>query len=159
MNTVILGAGPVGCSIAWHLAVAGAKDVLVIDRASDFGGGSAPLATGGFRTQFSSEINIRLSLLSREKLRNFRDEVGADSGYVPSGYLFLARSQEALDDLRAANALQHRTGVPEARVIDAGEARDLNPIIEDDAILGGAFCPTDGFIRAGKILRGYGEDA
>src|SRR5882724_2027917 len=92
---VIIGAGPIGCSIAWHLARAGANDVLVVDRASDFGGGSAPLATGGFRTQFSSEINIRLSLLSREKLRRFADDVGVDSGYVPHGYLFLARTKEA----------------------------------------------------------------
>src|SRR5437763_1708551 len=98
---LIVGAGPIGSSIAWHLAAAGARDVLVVDRAPDFGGGSAPLATGGFRAQFSSEVNIRLSLLSREKLRRFADDVGVDSGYVPHGYLFLARSKEALRDLEA----------------------------------------------------------
>lgn len=158
-EVAIIGAGPIGCSVAWHLAAAGVRDVLVIDRAHDFGGGSAPLATGGFRVQFSSEINIRISLLSREKLRRFHDDVGVDSGYDPRGYLFLARSEAALDDLRAANRLQQSLGVTEARIISAGEARALNPAIGDDGIIGGAFCPTDGFIRAMKILRGYGEDA
>jgi sarcosine oxidase subunit beta len=158
-EVVIIGAGPIGCSIAWHLAAAGVRDVLVLDRAADFGGGSAPLATGGFRAQFSSEINIRLSLLSREKLRRFAADVGADSGYTPSGYLFLARGQAALDDLKAANVLQQRLGLIEARIIGAEEAREINPAVGDDAIVGGAFCPTDGFIRAMKIVRGYGEDA
>src|ERR1700682_1736230 len=159
VDVVIIGAGPIGTSTAWHLAAAGVHEVLVLYRPPDFGGGSAPLATGGFRAQFSSEINIRLSLLSREKLRRFGDEVGADSGYDPRGYLFLAQTSAALDDLKAANRLQQSLGVNEARIVTAAEAREINPVIGDDSILGGAFCPTDGFIRAMKILRGYGDDA
>jgi sarcosine oxidase subunit beta len=57
--------------------------------------------------------------------------------------------------LRLANELQHACGLVEARVIDAGEVRRINPAVEDDAIAGGTFCPTDGFIRAMKILGGY----
>jgi len=158
-RVVVIGAGVMGCSIAWHLASRGCNDVIVIDRGSELGSGSTPRATGGFRCQFNTAVNIRLSLLSREKLRRFRDEVGSDSGYAPHGYLFLARTDEAMGQLREANALQVRNGVTEARLISADEARDISPAFEDPSVIGGAFCPTDGFIVATKIMRGYADDA
>src|SRR6266568_2278564 len=102
---VIAGAGVIGASIAWHLSELGCRDVLVLDRAPALGGGSTPLATGGFRTQFSTEVNVRLSMLSREKLRRFPEEIGADSGYRPYGYLFLAASDATLSVLRDAQGV------------------------------------------------------
>ncbi len=158
-EVVIIGAGVIGASIAYHLARRGCRDVVVLDRESRPGGGSTSRATGGFRTQFGTEINIRLSLLSREKLLRFREETGVDPGYATSGYLFVARSQSVLSELRALNELQRSCGIEEARLISASEARLINPAITDETILGGAFCPTDGFIRAMEILRGYCEGA
>jgi len=158
-DIVIAGAGVIGSSAAYHLAKRGCRDILVIDRAHDFGEGSTLKATGGFRAQFDNETEVRLSLLSREKLRAFEDEIGVDSGYRPYGYLFLARSDEELAELRRTQAIQHAAGLTEARTVSADEARELSPAIEDDAIVGGTFCPTDGFIRAGKILRGYADAA
>lgn len=157
-DIVILGAGVVGSSIAYHLARRGC-DVLVVDRAADFGAGSTSRATGGYRAQFDSETNVRLSLLSREKLRTFEDETGVDPGYAPHGYLFLACNDEELIALREAQTVQHACGLHEARMIDAREARALNPRIGDASVIGGAFCPTDGFIRPMNILRGYAEAA
>jgi sarcosine oxidase, subunit beta len=154
-SVVIAGAGVIGASIAYHLASRGVRDVVVLDRGDALGAGSTPRATGGFRAQFATAADIALSLLSREKLRRFEDEIGVDSGYRPYGYLFIARSEQALAQLRLANELQHTCGLTEARVIDAEEVRAINPAVEDDAIVGGTFCPTDGFIRAMKILGGY----
>jgi sarcosine oxidase subunit beta len=158
-SVVIVGAGVIGASIAWHLAARGVRDVVVLDRGDELGAGSTLRATGGFRAQFATAADIALSLLSREKLIRFEDEIGVDSGYRPYGYLFIARSEQAMAQLRLANELQHACGLPEARVIDAEEVRAINPAVEDDAIVGGTFCPTDGFIRAMKILNGYAAAA
>jgi sarcosine oxidase subunit beta len=158
-SVVIIGAGVIGASIAYHLSARGVRDVVVLDRGEDFGSGSTPRATGGFRAQFSTAADIALSLLSREKLRRFEDEIGVDSGYRPYGYLFIARSEQAMAQLRMANELQQASGLIEARVIDAGEVRAVNPAVADDRIIGGTFCPTDGFIRAMKILNGYSAAA
>lgn len=158
-GVVIAGAGVIGASIAYHLVQRGMRDVVVLDRAGGLGGGSTAKATGGFRAQFASEIDVRLSLLAREELRRFEEETGVDSGYRPHGYLFLARSQEELDALRDAQAVQHACGLHEARMVTAAEARELNPAIGDVGVIGGAFCPTDGFIRPMNILRGYMEAA
>jgi sarcosine oxidase subunit beta len=158
-SVVIAGAGVIGASIAYHLSSRGVRDVVVLDRGNELGAGSTPLATGGFRAQFSTATDIALSLLSREKLRRFEEEIGVDSGYRPYGYLFIARSEQAMRQLRTANELQRACGLAEARVIGADEVRTINPAVEDDAIVGGTFCPTDGFIRAMKILGGYSAAA
>ena len=159
MSVLILGAGVIGSSIAWHLAKRGVRDVVVIDRAERLGEGSTGKATGGFRAQFDNETEVRLSLLSRSKLREFESEVGVDSGYRPHGYLFLACNDDELAQLRAAPAIQHTCGVTEARMIGAEEARALNPAVRDESIIGAAFCPSDGFIRPMSILNGYADAA
>jgi sarcosine oxidase subunit beta len=155
----IVGAGVLGTSVAYHLALRGCRDVLVLDRASDFGGGSTAKATGGFRAQFDNETEVRLSLLSREKLRVFEDETGVDSGYRPYGYLFVACNEAELAALRAAQTVQHACGLHEARMVTADDARALNPAIDDAMVIGGAFCPTDGFLRPMNLLRGYAAAA
>src|SRR4051794_34606063 len=89
---LILGGGVIGSSVAWHLARRGVRDVTVVDRGGELGAGSTGKATGGYRAQFDNETEVRLSLLARRKLIDFAAETGVDSGYLPSGYLFLASS-------------------------------------------------------------------
>ncbi len=157
-EVVIVGAGVMGASVAWHLASRGCRDVVVLDRAPAAGAGSTGRATGGFRTQFATEVNIRLALLSREKLLRFPEEVGADSGYRPYGYLFLAGDEEQMAALRSIRPLQHRLGVPVEEIGPEDVAR-LNPAVRTDGIPGGSFCAIDGFIRPLNILNGYTEAA
>ena len=154
----ILGGGVIGASVAHHLAIRG-HDVVVLDRAPLLGGGSTARATGGFRAQFDNETEVRLSLLSRTKLLAFEEETGTDSGYRQHGYLFLASDESDLAMLRDAQKVQHACGVSEARMVSADEARQLNPAIGDASVIGGAFCPTDGFLRPMNILRGYAAAA
>src|SRR5262249_15566401 len=112
-------------------------------------------ATGGFRAQYATEINVRLSLLARDKLRRFKDEVGADPGYRTAGYLWLASSERALAVLAAAREIQRKAGLDETRVLAPEEIGEIHPAVGRDGIAGGAFCPTDGFISARAILGGY----
>ncbi len=156
---VVVGAGVIGASVAWHLASRGARDVLVLDRAPGPAMGSTGAATGGFRAQFATAINVRLSLLSRSKLRRFRDEIGADPGYAPVGYLWIAEDDRALALLRDARRIQHEEGLSEATEIGVDEIARLQPAVVLDGIHGGAFCPSDGYIKPRAILVGYVEAA
>lgn len=153
-DVVVIGAGVVGASAAWRLAERGCR-VTVIDRAGGFGEGSTGRATGGYRAQFATEINVRLSLMAREALRSFEDLTGVDSGYRPCGYLLLTRSEAELASLLEAQALQHRLGLVEAVEVTVEEALRLNPALAPGSFSGGVFCPTDGFIRPLGILEGY----
>jgi glycine/D-amino acid oxidase-like deaminating enzyme len=158
-GVVIVGAGVMGASAAYHLAARGRRDVLVIDCGSAAGEGSTSRATGGFRAQYGTAINVRLSLLTRSKLRRFSDEVGGECGYVPAGYLWLASSAGVLKGLAEARALQHAEGLTEATGATPDEVALINPAIALDGILGGSFCPTDGFVHPLGILNGYLEAA
>lgn len=153
-DVVVIGAGVVGASAAWRLAERGCR-VTVIDRAGGFGQGSTGRATGGYRAQFATEINIRLSLMARETLRRFEELTGVDSGYRPYGYLLLTRAEAELASLLEAQVLQHRLGLVEAVEVTVDEALRLNPALAPGTFSGGVYCPTDGFIRPLCILEGY----
>jgi sarcosine oxidase subunit beta len=127
----------------------------VLEREAGPGRGSTGRATGGFRAQYGSEVNVRLSLLAREELLRFEQETGVDPGYDPRGYLWLARTPAQLEALRAAQAVQHAAGLHEACILDERGIRTVNPFIRADGFAGAAFCATDGYIRPLHLLRGY----
>jgi len=148
-----------GASVAYHLAQQGGRHILVLERYDRPGLGSTGKATGGFRAQFGSETHVRLSLMAREKLLRFRDETGVDPGYRPCGYLFMARTEAEIAPLRRAIAIQRTAGLREVHEVAIDEIRRIVPWVRADDLLGGAFCPIDGFIRPLEILRGYREAA
>ncbi|HJR17750.1 MAG TPA: FAD-dependent oxidoreductase, partial [Gemmatimonadales bacterium] len=154
-SAVIVGAGVMGASVAYHLTARGWRDVLLLDRCIGPGRGSTGAATGGFRAQYASAINVRLSLLARQKLRCFKDEIGIDPGYLPAGYLWLATAEPELDVLRAGLQVQWTEGLHEASEVSPDEIGRLNPALRPEAVIGGTFCPTDGFIAPHAVLNGY----
>ena len=154
-DVVVIGAGVMGASAAYHLAACGCRSVLVLEQRGRAGLGSTGKAMGGFRGQFATEVCVRLSLLAREKLLRFHDELGVDPGYRPVGYLFMARTPGQLETLRAAQTVQRRAGLDAVREVTPDDIRRLSPAVVSDRFIGGAFCPTDGYIAPLEILRGY----
>ncbi|MEO8514559.1 MAG: FAD-binding oxidoreductase [Ignavibacteria bacterium] len=154
-DVIIIGAGVIGSSIAYQLSCRGIKNTLVLDSGNAPGQGSTSKATGGFRSQFGSEMNIQLSLLARQKLLDFKDEHGIDPGYLQAGYLFLAQTNEEMKNLTLANSLQQKNGVKDAILVSSDDIRKLNPHINMQNITGGSFCRSDGFIEPMNILNGY----
>lgn len=154
-EVVILGAGIMGASAAWHLARRGVRGIVLLERGAAAGAGSTARATGGFRAQYATPINVRLSLLARAKLASFESDTGVDPGYAPHGYLWLASRERELAALADARRIQHASGLAEALPVTPDDIRRLNPAVSDAGLLGGAWCPTDGFIRPLDLLAGY----
>lgn len=154
-SVAVIGGGVIGASVAYHLARRGWRDVLVLDRSATPGEGSTGKATGGFRAQYATPINVQLSLLSRDKLRCFEEETGYDPGYLRAGYLWLASGERELELLRAAQNVQHQCGLGEATELNRDDIARLNPAVRLDDLIGGTFCPSDGFVQPLSLLGGY----
>ena len=156
-DAVIIGAGIMGCAIAHELAARGMTDVVVLERDS-IGRGATADAAGGIRQQFSTETNIRLATYSVRTWESFHDTFGLDIGLKQQGYLFLLTDAAQEPVFRENLALQQRLGVP-ARWVAPEEIREINPHVVIDDVLGGTFCPEDGWVDTYTATMGYAQAA
>src|SRR3954467_678266 len=136
-DVIIVGGGIVGSSIAYHLTAAGCRNVLVLERETHTGKGSTGKSMGGVRAQFSTPVNIQMSLYSIPFYAAFDNVMGHPAGYRPQGYLFMATTDAHVDYLRTNYARQVELGLKTARLITADEIRAMYPQLRSDDIVGG----------------------
>src|SRR5690242_15962116 len=105
-DVIIIGGGIVGSSIAYHLTLAGCRHVLVLEREAHQGKGSTGKSMGGVRAQFTTAVNIQMSLYSIPFYASFDERLGHPAGYRPQGYLFAATKAAHLDYLERNQRLQ-----------------------------------------------------
>ncbi len=151
---VIVGGGIIGVSIAYHLALHGARGIIVIEREMELGTGATSKATGGIRHQFSTPVNVRLSQVSSSHFAGFEAETGIDIGWRQHGYLFMATPGAEWDALQRSAALQVSLGVP-TRLVTPADMQGLVPQLRVDDLAGGTFCPIDGSANPTAALQGY----
>jgi sarcosine oxidase, subunit beta len=156
-EVVIIGAGIMGCSIAWHLAERGMTDVVVVERDA-IGRGATADAAGGIRLQFSTETNIRLSQISLDYWESFEERFDAAINFRQQGYLFLLTDESEVDVFKTNLALQQSLGVP-ARWVTPQEIADLNPAVVINDVIGGTFCPKDGWADTSTSTMGFAQAA
>ena len=130
---VVAGAGAAGASIAYHLALAGARDVVLADRGPIAGGATAK-AMGGVRQQFSTPAEVRLA----QESIGFFERLGPRF-FLQVGYVFVATTDEGLAALEERRALQEQLGVRVERVDPA-----VVPGLETGDVRGAVACWQDG---------------
>lgn len=143
---VVAGAGAIGASVAYHLALRGAKAVVLAER-GEIASGSTPKAMGGVRQQFSTAPEVRLA---RDSIRFF-EELGPDF-FQQVGYIFLATTPEGLAELEQRAALQAELGVPVEKLEQADVAKLALGVAVDD-VLGGVVCREDGVAEPTAVAR------
>jgi sarcosine oxidase subunit beta len=154
-DVVLIGGGIVGSSIAYHLISAGCKNVLVLERETAQGKGSTGKSMGGVRAQFSTPVNIQMSLYSIPFYASFEERLGYPCDYRPQGYLFCATSDKHLAYLRANYEKQVAMGLENVRLVGGDEIRSMFPQMRGDDIVGGSFCSTDGFVDPYSAMIGF----
>jgi sarcosine oxidase subunit beta len=158
-DIVIVGGGCMGASTAYHLAQRGAGRILLLEREKFLGMGSTGRNAGGVRYQFSTEVNVRLSLHSLDVIAHFQDLFGISAEYRPIGYLFLLTTPSEVATFQASVAMQHRVGVPWVRYLTPAEIRSLVPLVNLEGVLGGTFCPRDGLADPNSVTQGFAKAA
>ncbi len=153
-SVVIIGAGIIGASVAYHLAIRGCTDVLILEKADAPITGSTALSAGGVRHQFVRAVNIRLSKYSIERIKNFTEEVGGHAGLCQPGYLFLINQEDEWARFQEQVKLQRSLGV-QVELLEPRSVLEYVPGTRLDDIIGATFGAEDGFCDPYGIASGY----
>ncbi|HEY0754599.1 MAG TPA: FAD-dependent oxidoreductase [Ktedonobacteraceae bacterium] len=154
---VIIGGGIFGTNLAYALATRGARGVVLLEQ-DVIAAGSSGKATGGLRQQFADELDIRFSREGINFYTRFIKEYNpVEEEYRPPhfyqhGYLFLCSNQESWQTLQSATELQQALGV-HTQLLSPDEISVRVPQLVVDDLLGGTFCPTDGYSDPGAMTR------
>ncbi len=153
-EVIIIGDGVIGVSIAYHLAKLGCRDVFVLEKETTIGSGSTAKAAGGVRHQFCNDVNVKLSVESIKSFEHFKEEIGSVIDFRRCGYLFLACTDDELEDLRHRVSLQQKYGI-EVYLLSPKETREIVPALNVDDVLGASYGPTDGKVDPYSVTQGY----
>ena len=149
-NVVVIGAGIVGNSMAYHLARQGWRDIVLIEKGTlpNPGGSTGHASNFIFLTDHSKEM----AAFTVDSARQYR-ELGV---YHETGGIEVARTPERLEELKRRMASSKSWGIEGARLLSPAEVREMVPFIDETVILGGFYTPGVGVVdslQAGTLMR------
>ncbi|SMO64689.1 NAD(P)/FAD-dependent oxidoreductase [Halorubrum cibi] len=156
MDALVVGGGVVGLSAAYSLADRDVN-VTLVEKGS-LGNASTARSAGGIRSQFSTRVNVELSLASKEVWNAFEERFGVDIGLRKNGYLFLARSEETAERFRENVEMQRELGAG-SELLTPEEATDHCPGLDPDPFVAATYNPDDGIADPNLAVQGYAEAA
>ena len=156
-QVVIIGGGIIGCSTAYHLARAGFKDIVLLERAKLTSGSTWHAA--GLVGQLRTSANVtQLLKYSVELYDKLEQETGQATGWKRNGGLRLACNPERLVEIKRQATTAHSFGL-EMHLLSAAEAKALWPIMDSSDVVGAAFLPTDGQANPSDIAQALAKGA
>ncbi len=154
-DVVIVGAGIIGGSVAFHLLERDpALRIVVLEKEPEPGTGATSKATGGVRFQFSTEANVRLTQLSYRYFTHAEEILGSPVDFTRHGYLFVTTDPATLEQCRHNVALQRGLGVASELLTPAQIQTHLASLVTHD-LVGGTFCADDGSADPYSMLRAF----
>lgn len=143
-----------GASTLYHLAHRGARNLVLLEKEEFFGQGATGRCAGGVRYQFSTEINVRLSLASLPMLERFKEEIDQEIDYRRCGYLIVCTNRQDEQAFRRNVALQRDLGV-ETEWLDGAQVRERLPKFRFEDAIGATFHARDGLVDPNSVVAGY----
>ena len=156
-DVVIIGAGAIGCSIAYHLGLRGATNVVVLEQ-EFVGSGTTSKAAGGIRVQFPIEVEVKFSMESLDFFRRFHEEMGVNPHLRQVGYLFLLGSERDVEQYKRQIALQRQHDL-DVRLITPQDAQEIVPQLRVDDLIAAVYSPKDGYADPHTVVQGYATRA
>lgn len=141
-DVVVIGAGINGCSIAYHLAKAGVKNVVLLEKKFPAWGPTGR-SSGVVRQHYTIETLAQMARDSLRVFQHFEEEIGASAGFVPCGVVFIVPEADAAS-LRKTVEMHQRLGI-KASVLSPQQLLELDPHLCPDGIACGAYEPEGGY--------------
>ncbi|MEX3009569.1 FAD-dependent oxidoreductase [Hoeflea sp. TYP-13] len=143
-RVVVIGGGIIGCSVLYHLTKKGWSDVLLLER-SELTAGSTWHAAASMHRYHDNPNIARLQAYSQDLYKSLETETGQSCGIHECGGIYLASSQDRMDDLRIQHARARYLGF-DFELLGADDIRRLNPLVNTDGLHGGMYDPLDGHV-------------
>ena len=142
-NVVIVGGGIIGCSIAYHLAKAGFKNVVLLERKT-LTSGTTWHAAGLLAQVRPSENQTRLLEYAASLYKNIEAETGQSAGFIEKGTIYLALNEARLHFVKKTIGYAQYLGVSGAKLLAPQEIGERWPLLNLDGVIGGSFLPATG---------------
>lgn len=141
-QVVVVGGGIIGASTAYHLALRGWSDVVLLERNALTSGTTWHAA--GLVTQARSTWGTRAVVQrSLETFRNLEADTGYSTGFVRTGTMNLATSTKRLDEIKHLASVVRGNGI-EAQLLSSDETVALHPLVNPEGLCGSLYFPEDG---------------
>lgn len=147
VRTVVVGGGIIGASIAYHLALAGESDVLLLEH-NVLGSGTSWHAAGLVTGARSSVAMTKLAKYSLEMYRALEELSGVEVAFRAAGSLNVARTPGRLDEILYARDVAEQNGV-RTEMLDDERFREVWPLASTEGVLGALLLPDDGYLNPG----------
>ncbi len=157
VKAVVIGGGVVGCSVLFHLAKAGWKDVMLIER-SELTSGSSWHAAGGFHTLNGDPNVAKLQAYTVQLYREIEELSGQQIGLHLTGGVMLADTKERMDFLRLAHAKGRYLGM-DTELITPSEAKAMFPLLDEKHFVGAMWDPVEGHLDPSGTTHAYAKAA
>ncbi|MFN8412779.1 MAG: FAD-dependent oxidoreductase [Anaerolineales bacterium] len=153
-DIVIIGGGVMGASAAYHLAKRGFKNIVLLEKEQYFGTGATGRCAGGVRYQFSTEINVKLSMESLPMIERFKEEIGQEVNYRQCGYLLVATNENEASIFKHNVEMQNKLGVG-TQLLSGDDVRARLPLMKFEDAIAGTFNQKDGTVDPNGVVMGY----
>lgn len=155
-DVVIVGGGINGCSIAYHLARRGTRNVVLVEK-GHIASGPTGLSSGVVRQHYTTET---LSAMARDSVKvfeHFRDQIGGDAGFVQCGVVFLTSSESA-QVLAATVDMHRRIGIRES-LLSPDDLKAMDPRVFHEDVAFGAYDPDGGYADPALAATSFADAA
>lgn len=153
-DVIVVGGGIVGLATVFNLAKQHYGDILLLEKELFIGSGATAKCAGGIRAQFSSKVNVEISMKSIEVFEHFEEITGEPALYDQVGYMFVLTDPATVEPYLQAAELQKSLGL-NVQILDAAGAGKIAPPIRTDDIIKATFCPRDGLGDPHEFMQGY----
>src|SRR3954452_23406176 len=154
---VVVGGGVVGTSIAYHLALLGAADVVLLER-KQLTSGTTWHAAGEVVSGGTTEDALWMARYSAELYARLEEETGLATGFRQCGYLQLATSARADEGFRRETAYMRSVGMTK-EVLSPREVADLVPLMQTDGVVRGFWTPDEGRVNPVDVTMSMAKGA
>src|SRR5687768_16947985 len=142
-RVVVIGGGIIGCSVAYHLAHMGCKDVVLLERDRVTSGTTWHAA--GLMVCFgsTSETSTEMRKYTRDLYARLEAETGQATGFKPIGFIEAAADRDRLEEYRRVAAFNRHCGI-DVHEISPAQMKELFPLAKTDDLLAGFYVKEDG---------------